>query len=225
MRSIVLSLALLTGCTAVSPTPVTPAVISVEVGAVVENAGRSASLWSLTQVGKLNTTVATECAKTLKTGCDTGQVFLQSNAAQMTAAAVNTYLIQAILKNVNSMVAAGIDTAAGILDDILQVPAGTMLTTAELAVLTAFVRGVGEGCDDFLAAKPAQALKMRLTLKARAWMHAPDAGTILIERTTASEVAGMIPPDEVLGKTCADGDPPGYFGHFGWIPGALSDGR
>jgi hypothetical protein len=37
----------------------------------------------------------------------------------------------------------------------------------------------------------------------------------------AYEASEHIPPSEVLGVTCENGDQPGYWSYFGWIPTTL----
>ena len=145
----------------------------------VEQAGRVSASWGFRQMGKLSTTLATASAKELKVACDTGVSFLSDQGTRQTAEKINDYLVNVILKNLNPAVAMAIDTGAMVLDDILQVPAGTMLTQAELATLAAFIKGIGEGCQDYLDGKipvvaPAANTAPTTTVKAmkpRAWLH------------------------------------------------------
>jgi hypothetical protein len=140
----------------------------------VEGAGRSASGWSLRQFGKLSTSDAQTSAKLVKVVCDDAVKFLENPGTERTAEAVNKYLVDYLLKNLNPLVASGIDTAAGVLDDILDVPAGKLLTTAELEVLAAFVKGIGEGAQDYLAGKASteQPKAVTRTRAMRLWIHA-----------------------------------------------------
>ena len=119
----------------------------------IEKAGRVSSAWGFRQMGKVSGPLAKFSAKELKQACDAGVDFLDNEGTLKTAEKINEYLVNCILKNLNPAVAMAIDMGAMVLDDILQVPAGTMLTKAELASLAAFVKGLGEGCQDYLDGK------------------------------------------------------------------------
>ena len=211
MRAFLLCTVLLMGCSP-SHVNVDPTVISTDANAAVERAGRLASGWSLKQLNKLNHAVASGAAKALKGACASGVEFLENEGTQQTAEAVNRYLVDYILKNINPAVAAAIDVAAGVLDDILQVPAGTTLTKAELKLLASFVRGLGNGCEDFLLNRAIQAPILHKSLKnSRKWLRlATPRVSFKVQRDPASEVGGTVPPDEVLGITCLDGIAGGY---------------
>jgi len=149
--------------------------ITTSVVSKVERAGAKGSLWGLHQLNKLNHRAAVEAAKLLKKGSVAGVDFLEDPATQRTAEQINKYLIGLLLKNINPAVGAGIDIAAGILDDILQVPVGTTLTKAELEVIAAFVKGLGEGADQFLAGKSIDSPPERSkSMRSRHWLHAED---------------------------------------------------
>jgi hypothetical protein len=138
----------------------------------VENTGRVASSWSLKQLDKLNHTAALESAKLLRTACNASEDFLSNPGIQATAEQVNQFLIHTLLSNLNPAVAAAVDVASGILDDVLQLPAGTMLTKAELTLLASFVRGLGKGCTDFIDGAPiTKEPILRNSPRPRKWLH------------------------------------------------------
>jgi hypothetical protein len=198
----------------------------------VEAAGRVSATWGLQQLDKLNHTLALETAKVLKAGSATGVAYLTDPNISQTAETVNHYLFDLLLAKLNPAVGAAIDVAAGILDDVLQVPIGTTLTKAEIQLLASFVKGLGEGCDDFLAGTLVVAPVARhMSSRGRMWLT-PTAPVIekskSVKKTTmldldrpGDDASEHVPPVTLLGVTCENGEQPGYFTYFGWIPTVL----
>ena len=168
-------LAFLPGCMGDGKTGDPVADATMTINDKIEQGGKNSTLWTLSQIDKLSHTAALDAAKFLAAGSAAGVEFLENAGTQKTAEVINKYLIDCLLKNINPLVAAGIDTAATILDDVLNVPAGQMLTTAELELLASFVRGIGEGAKAYRDGKTLdQAPTVAKSLRKRAWLHKPE---------------------------------------------------
>lgn len=116
----------------------------------VEAAGIKAAYAALKAGDTLSHTIALSAAKAVQSGCATGAKYLSTDGAAQTAEAVNHYVFDLILANLNPAIGAGISTGAAILDDVLKVSPGKSLTAAELAILSAFLKGLSEGAQLFI---------------------------------------------------------------------------
>jgi len=219
----------LCSCGGTGPVNTDPGTITTDICAKVEKAGREASGWGLRRVGDLSSSAAMEAAKLVKQGSTAGAGFLTSPSAQYTAEMINKYLVNILLKDLNPVVAAAIDIAASILDDVLQVPAETMLTRVELDVLAAFVKGLGEGADDYIAGKASnQPPIVTKEIRNRQWLHNnPRRVPKSVQRDDPTnlenpgyQASEYIPPTNIRGVTCENGPQPGittYLGPLGTL--------
>mgnify|MGYP001579036257 CR=1 FL=1 len=129
--------------------------------------------WGLRRVGDLSSTASVAAAKNLQIAANKGVMWLEKESSIKTVEKVNSYLCDTILSSLNPAVGAGIDMAARILDSTLGIDANKTLTEAELKLVASFVRGISDGCTDYLAGKlasPPQLISKPSDYKPRYWM-------------------------------------------------------
>jgi hypothetical protein len=124
-----------TGC----GTPTTDEVQAITTAAV----GVGFGLWA-----QQNPTLATSVAAQVNAGATDALNYLQGSPTSIGSDILNQEVIKRLTANLPPEVQAVIQAAAGILDTVLPAPApGTYLTVAQIAYITAVVKGVQSGTN------------------------------------------------------------------------------